>query len=274
MDESQAQRVEEGQAQRGEARAGGVGDADPATLCALNTALLRRVGERLGLAEALDEPAVARFERLAAELVVANERMNLTRLTRPDEIALGHMLDALMGLRVLDELGDRARLIDVGSGAGFPGLALAIARPEWRLTLLDARAKIVGWLAHAAETLELERVTAVQARAEDHAHLEGERASYDIALARAVAALPTLLELTLPLVREGGLVVAWKGETADAEIAEAANALSVLGGRVKRRFRYRLPGLDHDRVLVVVQKRRRTPRSYPRKAGTPKRKPL
>jgi 16S rRNA (guanine527-N7)-methyltransferase len=249
-------------------------EPDRATLCALNTALLRRVGDKLGLAEPLDERAVSRFERLAAELVVANARMNLTRLTRPDEIAIGHVLDSLVALKVLDELAPRARVIDVGSGAGFPGLALAIARPTWRVSLLDARAKVVGWLAHAAEALALPHVRTVHARAEDAGQDKTHRATYDVAVARAVASLPTLLELTLPLVREGGLVVAWKGETVDEEVAAAADALSVLGGRVRRRFHYQLPGLEHERVLLVVEKRRKTPKAYPRKAGTPKRKPL
>lgn len=249
-------------------------EVDPATMCALNSTLLRRVGEKVGLAALLDDPAVARFERLAAELVVANERMNLTRLAQPDEIAIGHVLDSLVATKVLDEMGRRPRVIDVGSGAGFPGLALAVAHPEWRVTLLDARAKVVGWLAHAAEVLGLEHVETLHARAEDAGREKGRRAAYDVVVARAVAGLPTLLELTLPLLREGGLLVAWKGETADDEVAQASNALSVLGGKVKRRFRYQLPGLEHERVLVVVEKKRKTPTTYPRKAGTPKRKPL
>ncbi len=251
-------------------------EIDPATLCALNTTVLRGVGERLGIA--LDEAAVARYERLAAELVVINAKMNITRLTQPDEIAIQHIVDSLLGLRMMDGVasgdGGQPRVLDVGSGAGFPGLALAIAHPKWNVTLLDARAKVVTWLEHVARVLELENVTGVHARAEDAANEKEHRARYDIVVARAVAGLPTLLELTLPFARVGGRLVAWKGESADDEVAAAQSALSVLGGKVTRRHRYTLPGLDRERVLVVVEKRRKTPRGYPRKAGTPKRKPL
>lgn len=241
---------------------------------ALDAELLARSLDAAGLA--LPDGALEAIGAWARELVAWNARFNLTRITAPEDIAVQHALDALMGLRALEGLDPRQplRAVDVGSGNGCPGLILAAARPLWQWTLIESQAKVADFLRHAAGAMGLANVRVVTARAEDAGRDPALRERFHVATARGVARLATLLELALPLVRVDGRFVAWKGEGADEEIAEASGALSVLGGRVRRRHAYRLAGLDHGRRLVVVAKARRTPRAYPRRAGTPKRAPL
>ncbi len=225
---------------------------------------------------AVDEAQLARFARLGAALLGANQRMNLTRITAPADIAVQHIVDSLIGLRAMADLDpDRPlTVVDVGTGAGFPGLPLAVMRPRWRFTLIEATGKVVAYLEQAVAALELGNVTALHCRVEDAGRDRALRERFDLAVARALAPLPVLLEYTLPLVAVGGRVVAYKGADADAEVAASVAALSVLGGRSRPRLAYQLPGLDRPRHLVVVDKRRPTPRAYPRKAGTPSRDPL
>jgi len=212
----------------------------------------------------------------ARELVAWNARFNLTRITSPEEIAIQHALDALMGLRALADLDPRQpwRAVDIGAGNGCPGLILAAARPGWQWTLVESQGKATDFLSHAARAMGLTNVRIAKVRAEDAGRDPDLRERFHVGTARGVARLATLLEYALPLIRVDGRFVAWKGEGADEEIAEASGALSQLGGRVRRRHAYRLPGLDHGRRLVVVAKARKTPRSLPRRAGTPKREPL
>lgn len=205
-----------------------------------------------------------------------NARMNLTRITDPREVAVQHLLDSLLGLRVLDDVSADAplRAVDVGPGAGLPALPLAVARPAWSFTLVETSGKAASFLEAAVDAMGLANVEVRKARAEDAAREPALREAFDLATARAVAALPTLLEYGLPFLRVGGRMLAWKGAAADEEVRAAAEALNVLGGRVTRRWRYELPGLDQPRAILVVDKRRPTPARYPRQAGTPKRRPL
>jgi 16S rRNA (guanine527-N7)-methyltransferase len=248
---------------------------DPATLCALNSALLRQVGARLGFEEDLTPEVVARFERYAAELVVWNQRVNLTRITRPDEIAIQHFLDSLICLRGLPE-GSAAslRCIDVGTGAGLPGLPLGIVRPDWRLTLVDSVGKKTAFLSHVVEVLAMPGVTVLHARAEDVGRMPAHRATYDLAVARAVVALPVLVEFLLPLLKVHGRMLVLKGSEIDAEVAAMRPALGMLGGRLVEVQPYTLPGVEHTRHLVVIEKLRSTRAAYPRRAGEPGRRPL
>jgi len=245
---------------------------DAAGLCALNTALLRRAGARLGWAGDLSPDAVAGFERYAAELVVWNRRFNLTRITRPDHIAIQHFLDSLVCLRGVPAIwGPSVRCIDVGTGAGLPGIPLKLVRPGWRLTLVDSVGKKVAFLRHVVEVLDLTDVEVLHARAEDVARDPARGGSYDLAVARAVAALPVLAAYALPLLRPGGRMVALKGAAIADELAAVAPVLESLGGRLIEAQPYRLPGIDHVRHLAIVERVRAWPDAAPRGSGAARR---
>jgi 16S rRNA (guanine527-N7)-methyltransferase len=243
---------------------------------ALDAQRLVQVAADLGCALSADE--VAACELYAAELVAWNRRLNLTRLTTPEAIAVQHLADSLVCLWGLPpgQDGPAAALdcVDVGTGAGLPGLALKIVRPAWQVTLVDAAAKKVAFVAHAIDVLGLTGAVAVHARAEDLGRAPHQRAAHDVAVARAVAALPVLAEYLLPLVRVGGRMLALKGADIAVELAALDPALALLGGRLVAVQPYRLPGLDTARHLVVVEKTRPTPAAYPRRAGLPAQRPL
>lgn len=223
----------------------------------------------------LSPSQVAAFETYYRELVAWNERVNLTRITQREEVITKHFLDSLSIYPVLSKLHPPvSTLIDIGSGAGFPGLPLKIVLPSLALTLLEATGKKTAFLHHLVERLALTGVTVVTGRAEDAAHSPDHRERYAVAVARAVARLDTLAELTLPFVQVGGWVIAQKGEAPGAEAAGAARALDLLGGGAPEIRPVRVPGLDAERHLVVMAKVRATPDRYPRRAGLPAKKPL
>ncbi len=242
---------------------------------------------RLAVAAALDragmslpDGAIRRFAAYGTLLRLWNARMNLTAITDDDGIAVRHIVDSLTLLPRLDrEAGGRPRTIDVGTGAGLPGIPLAIARPGLPLLLLDSLAKRVGFLEAVLDELGRgpgepgERVETCHGRAEDEARRRDLRESFDLAVARAVAPLPVLAELCLPFVRPGGCFVAMKGRAAD-EVAAAGPAFARLGGTLESAEPFLLPGTDQVRTLVVVRKTAPTPAAYPRKAGRPEKEPL
>lgn len=241
--------------------------------------LLASAATEQGLADYLTPPALAAYQAYAAALLRANESLNLTRLCSPQELALQQVLDSLICLRGLREgLGPQTplRLVDVGSGAGLPGLALRIACPAWRLTLVESVAKKAAFLRATADLplLAMADTTVLAARAEDAARLPEHRAAYDLATARAVAALPVLAEYLLPFLRVGGRALALKGAEAAEEARSAAGAIRKLGGELVELLPYRLPGLDQVRHLVVIEKRHPTASAYPRRAGLPTARPL
>ena len=218
-----------------------------------------------------------RFERLTALLLDWNQRINLTAIQDPADIAIKHYLDALTLLKVLPQLAASQadlRLIDVGSGAGFPGLALAVAFPRLQVTLLDSTAKKLKFIDHAGQALGIENIRTVHARAEDAGQSRQHRARYDIAAARAVAKMPALMEYTLPLVKPGGQVIAMQGRRAYDDANSAAKAITALGGELFCIEEIRLPTLDNPRYLIVIDKIEPTPRRYPRSAGIPTRQPI
>ena len=217
----------------------------------------------------------AQFDRYARELALWNEHVNLTAITDPDAVRVRHFLDSLTVIKAVPAaLAPATRVIDVGTGAGFPGLPLRIVCPHIRLTLLEATGKKVAFLQHVIDLLKLEDVATVNARAEDAGHDPALRAAFDVVLARAVARLPSLLEYLLPLAKVGGVCVALKGHTAQAEAADSSRALALLGGRIKGIETFHLPGIDEPHHLIVVEKIAHTPRDYPRKPGIPTRQPL
>ncbi len=217
-------------------------------------------------------PAFSNAFLLYASLLVAwNENVNLTGITDDEGIAVRHFVDSLSIAPLVPE---GATLIDVGTGAGFPGIPIAIARPDTRVTLLDSLDKRVKFLDAVTETLALKNVVAQHGRAEDFGVLPAWRDTYDVAVARAVAGLPVLLEYCLPFVKPGGLFLAMKGPGAREEAAQAAHALEALCGRIVDIRTFILPGTDMERNVVVVQKTGRTPKGYPRKSGKPGKQPL
>ncbi len=207
------------------------------------------------------------------ELMIWNEKMNLTAIRDVEGIRAKHFLDSISCCLAWKEHIPH-RLIDVGTGAGFPGLVLKICYPSLKLTLVESVGKKANFCSHMVELLGLENVTILTQRAEDTGQDPQHREKYDWAVGRAVAAMPVLVEYLLPLVRVGGGVLAQKGESGPAEANEAAHALKLLGGQLKQVVKVELPGVADERYLIVIDKRAGTPAIYPRKAGTPAKKPL
>ncbi len=216
-----------------------------------------------------------KFRTYLDELKAARPRLRLTALTDPEAVQRRHFLEPLALLAALEEidaLGETA--IDIGSGAGFPGLPIKIVRPALRLTLLEANAKRAAFLERLVQRLSLERVTVVNDRAEEVAHNPEHREAYDLVLARAVAPLPTLVELTLPFLRLGGVLAAPKGSGAPREVREAAAALRACGGHVESIHPLQIPGAETSPTLVIVRKASDTPQRFPRRTGIPAKRPL
>lgn len=216
---------------------------------------------------------LAQFEELGDMLLDWNQRMNLTSITAPKDIVVKHFLDSLTLTTVVSQF-DGLRLIDVGTGAGFPGLALAIAFPALEVTLLDSTAKKLRFIDSVSRELQLKNVRTMHARAEDAGRDKGHRASYDIVVARAVARLPVLMEYLLPLAKPEGQAIAMQGMTAYDDANSAAKAIEALGGELFTIEEVLLPTLDNPRYLIVIDKIKKTPRQYPRQPGMPNRHPI
>lgn len=225
--------------------------------------------EEIGLPEAAAE--YDRFALYCSELQEWNEKINLTAITEDKEVAVKHFADSLLPL-TMAALPEGARLVDVGSGAGFPSLPMALVRGDLKVTFLDSLQKRLTFLAGLTEKLGVAAGT-LHARAEDAGRDAAHRERYDIATARAVANLATLSEYCLPLVKVGGVFLALKGSNGREELAAAESAIQKLGGRVEKVVDYAIPGGD-GRVLVVIRKEKPTPKQYPRAGGAIKKKPL
>lgn len=221
----------------------------------------------------LSDRQLRQFDALTELLLDWNQRMNLTGITDPSAIAVKHYLDSLTLAQVIPRF-DSLRLIDVGAGAGFPGLPLAIAFPKLRVVLLDSTRKKLRFIEHASDALGLANTRALHARAEDAGRSSQHRERYDIVVARAVAKMPVLMEYTLPLARPGGQTVAMRGADAYDDVYAAANAIDQLGGELFTIEEIQLPTLDNPRYLVVIDKIRPTPKRFPRSAGLPSRQPI
>jgi 16S rRNA (guanine527-N7)-methyltransferase len=229
-----------------------------------------------GVGVTLSAEQLMAFARYRELLLEWNQRTNLTAITDPQEVLTKHFLDSLsMALGVPASLREgAAQVLDVGSGGGFPGLALAIAFPQWRVTALEATGKKVKFLRHVVGALHLTNARTLEGRAEEVAHKREERGSYDVVVARAVAPLPTLLEYCEPFARAGGVTIApKKGEIAD-ELAQGERAATLLGGKMESQVAVSAPGLEDGRVLVVVRQERLSLPLYPRQAGAPTKHPL
>ena len=207
-------------------------------------------------------------------LVEWNRHMDLTAVLEEMEMVDRHYVDSLSALRIGGLLPAGASAVDVGSGAGFPGLPLAIARPDLKITLLDAQQKRVRFLQEAAAQLALSNVQVLHGRAEDVAHMSKYREQFDLALARAVAPLPVLLEYLLPFVKTGGSALCWKGPAVLQELFAGEKAAKLLGGALQAPIPTPIPQRDWTHLLLPCKKTGKTLRQYPRKAGLPGRKPL
>ena len=234
-------------------------------------ALIQSTTMLLGLTLNADQRR--KVERYSEELVRWNQRANLTAITDPGEVATKHFLDSFSCWQALSAASPR-RVIDVGTGAGFPGLALKILIPGLEVTLVEATGKKAEFCRHVVRTLDMRQVQVVHGRAEDVAHDPAHREQYDGSLARAVAELPTLAEYLLPFTRIGGLAVAQKGESGPSEAHAASGAMRLLGGTLRKMIPVELPGVAETRYLVVMEKVASTPERYPRRAGIPGKRPL
>ncbi len=236
--------------------------------------ILRQGFQAYGLTERIDPWAAQKLDWYCQLLLQKNQVMNLTAIREPEGVARLHMLDcaALLTLPGLDFEGKT--LIDVGTGAGFPGMVLKMLIPSLEVTLLDSLNKRLDWLCETYGDLSLQGIRTVHARAEEQGHAAGFRERFDYATARAVAELRVLCELCLPFVKVGGCFLAMKGLDSDDELEGAARALEVLGGRVREVRDYPIPGTKVTHRAVVIEKVSPTPEQYPRKWAKIKKNPL
>jgi 16S rRNA (guanine527-N7)-methyltransferase len=234
-------------------------------------AILNKAAKEYGIS--LTEEQAQGFKTYYQLLIEWNERINLTAITAPEEVAVKHMIDSLS---CFDEefFPAAGRIIDVGTGAGFPGIPLKIFRTDLKLTLLDSLNKRLNFLKAVTDSLALEQVELVHARAEEAGQRKDLREKYQVALSRAVARLNILSELCLPLVAVGGHFIALKGAQFEQEITEAQSAIDILGGKIVKVMPVKLPFIEDNRAVIYIKKVKNTPRIYPRRAGSPEKKPL
>lgn len=221
----------------------------------------------------LTEIQLQQFLKYFEMLSKWNKVMNLTAITEFHDVMKKHFVDSVSLVKAYD-VTKKSNVIDVGTGAGFPGLALKIAFPELQVTLLDSLNKRIQFLNAVIEKLNLSGVETIHGRAEDFAKPGKLREQYDLCVSRAVANLSTLSEYCIPFVKEGGMFISYKSEKVSEEIIMAENAISMLGGRVKEQIEFTLPDSDIYRNLFVIEKISHTPKKFPRKSGLPAKEPL
>lgn len=225
--------------------------------------------DKLGIT--LSEIQLKQFYNYMNLLIEWNKKINLTAITEPNEIILKHFVDSLT---ISKYISDGTRVVDVGTGAGFPGIPLKIYRQDIEITLLDSLQKRINFLDEVIRELNLEKIETVHSRVEDFGKDKKYREKFDIATSRAVANLATLSEYLLPLVKVGGKAISMKGSLIEEELELSKNAIKILGGKVEKVDEFDLPNSDISRNIILINKIKETPNKYPRKAGEPSKKPL
>lgn len=219
----------------------------------------------------INDEQIKKFMNYMNLLLEWNEKINLTAITQPDEVKLKHFVDSLT---VLKYINDDDKVIDIGTGAGFPGIPLKIMNENTKITLLDSLNKRINFLNIVIETLNLRNIQAIHGRAEEIARNKLYREKYDVAVSRAVANLSTLTEYMLPFVKVGGKCICMKGANVNEELERAQNAIKELGGEIERVDNFYLSDNDNERNIIVIKKVKETNPKYPRKAGMPSKEPL
>lgn len=217
------------------------------------------------------EEQLSKFYKYMNLLIEWNKKINLTAIVKPEEIILKHFIDSLTINSYIDE---KQKLVDVGTGAGFPGIPIKIYRPDLKVVLVDALNKRINFLNEVIEKLELRNIETVHSRIEDFGKNTKYRESFDIVTARAVANLSVLSEYLLPLANIGGKCICMKGNEVSEECDNGKKAIHILGGKILNIDSFKLPDSDISRNIIVLQKTNKTPSKYPRKAGIPNKEPL
>lgn len=219
----------------------------------------------------LEDFQIEQFYKYMQLLIQWNEKINLTNIIEPKEIIVKHFLDSLM---VLKYVKSNDKIIDVGTGAGFPGIPIKIVIPETKITLLDSLNKRINFLKDVINNLELEQIESTHARAEEAGQNSKTREKYDIAISRAVAPLNVLLEYLVPFVKVGGTIICMKASKGTEELIEGKNAINKLNIRIIKEDKANIPGTQIERNILIFEKEKTTNKIYPRKAGIPSKKPL
>ena len=232
---------------------------------------LKKKSEMLDIS--LSEEQLQQFLTYYEMLVEKNKVMNLTAITEKEEVIDKHFIDSISLNKAMD-VTKPLKILDLGTGAGFPGIPLKIAYPNLELTLLDSLNKRIKFLDEVIEALSLEGIVTIHGRAEDYAKQASYREQFGICVSRAVANLATLSEYCLPYVKEGGCFISYKSGSVEEELEQSKKAIFELGGKVKEVIAFTLPETDIERTFVVIEKVRKTPKKYPRKAGLPSKEPI
>lgn len=219
----------------------------------------------------LDEKQIEKFYDYMNLMIEWNKKINLTAIVKPEEIIVKHFVDSLTISKYIKE---GAQLIDVGTGAGFPGIPLKIYREDIEVVLLDSLSKRINFLKEVVERINLDKVTTIHGRAEEFGHNKEYREKFDVATSRAVANMSTLSEYLIPFVKIDGSIIVMKGSEIEQEINESKKAIKILGGVITDKKEFNLPSTDIKRNIILIKKEKKTINKYPRKAGTPSKEPL